>query len=64
MSSTDTHAHRSGGNSSGLLRDFFFTKGSDFRKITPARLDQVETMLNNHPHNCLNYRTPAEILNA
>ena len=50
-------------NTNGLLRDFF-PKGSDFRKITPARLARVEKMLNNRPRKCLNYRTPAEVLNA
>jgi IS30 family transposase len=50
-------------NTNGLLRDFF-PKGSDFRKITPARLAWVERMLNNRPRKCLNYRTPAEVLNA
>ena len=52
MSSADTHASRSGGNSSGLLRDFY-PKGSDFIRITPARLAQVEKMLNNRPRKCL-----------
>jgi IS30 family transposase len=50
-------------NTNGLLRDFF-PKGSDFRKVTAARLAQVERMLNNRPRKCLNYRTPAEVLNA
>jgi len=50
-------------NTNGLLRDFF-PKGSDFRKITTARLAQVERMLNNRPRKCLNYRTPAEVLSA
>lgn len=50
-------------NTNGLLRDWF-PKGSDFRTITPAQLAKVETMLNNRPRKCLNYRTPAEVLNA
>ncbi len=50
-------------NTNGLLRDWF-PKGSDFRQITAARLAQVERMLNNRPRKCLNYRTPAEVLNA
>ena len=50
-------------NTNGLLRDYF-PKGSDFRKITAARLAQVERMLNNRPRKCLDYRTPLEVLNA
>lgn len=50
-------------NTNGLLRDWF-PKGSDFSKVTAARLAQVERMLNNRPRKCLNYRTPTEVLNA
>ncbi|NBD34573.1 MAG: IS30 family transposase [Chloroflexi bacterium] len=50
-------------NTNGLLRDLF-PKGSDFSWITPARLARVEKMLNNRPRKYLNYRTPAEVLNA
>ena len=50
-------------NTNGLLRDFF-PKGSDFRKISNARLARVQQMLNNRPRKCLNYRTPIEVLNA
>lgn len=50
-------------NTNGLLRDFF-PKGSDFRKISNARLARVQYLLNNRPRKCLNYRTPREVLNA
>ena len=50
-------------NTNGLLRDYF-PKGSDFSAITPARLANVQRMLNNRPRKCLNYRTPIEVLNA
>lgn len=50
-------------NTNGLLRDFF-PKGSDMRPVTASRLARVERMLNNRPRKCLNYRTPAEVLNA
>ena len=44
----------------GLLR-MFLPKGTDFRQVSDARLAQIETMLNNRPRKCLNYRTPAEV---
>lgn len=50
-------------NTNGLLRDYF-PKGSDFGKITRTRLAAVQRMMNNRPRKCLNYRTPAEVLNA
>lgn len=50
-------------NTNGLLRDYF-PKGTDFRKVTPARVARVERMMNNRPRKCLNYRTPLEVLNA
>lgn len=50
-------------NTNGLLRDWF-PKASDFGAVTPARVAQVQRMLNNRPRKCLDYRTPAEVLNA
>jgi len=44
----------------GLLR-MFLPKGTDFRHVSDARLAQIESMLNNRPRKCLNYRTPAEV---
>lgn len=50
-------------NTNGLLRDYF-PKGTNFSRITPARLASVQRMLNNRPRKCLGYRTPIEVLNA
>jgi len=50
-------------NTNGLLRDFF-PKGSDFRKVTIAKVAKAQRLLNNRPRKCLNYRTPIEVLNA
>ena len=50
-------------NTNGLLREFF-PIGSDFRRITAARLADVERLMNNRPRKCLNYRSPLEVLNA
>lgn len=44
----------------GLLR-MFLPKGTDFRHVSEKRLAQIESMLNNRPRKCLNYRTPAEV---
>ena len=49
-------------NSNGLLRDYF-PKGSDFARLTRRELAHAQTMLNNRPRKCLNYRTPVEVLN-
>lgn len=44
----------------GLLR-MFLPKGTDFRYVSDVQLARIETMLNNRPRKCLNYRTPAEV---
>lgn len=44
----------------GLLR-MFLPKGTDFRYVSDTKLAQIESMLNNRPRKCLNYRTPAEV---
>jgi transposase, IS30 family len=44
----------------GLLR-MFLPKGTDFRHVSDKRLAQIQSMLNNRPRKCLNYRTPAEV---
>lgn len=48
-------------NTNGLLREFF-PKGSDFGKISRARLASAQRMLNNRPRKCLDYRSPVEVL--
>ena len=49
-------------NERGLVRQYF-PKATDFRKLDPAELERVETLLNNRPRKALGYRTPAEVFN-
>lgn len=46
----------------GLVR-LFLPKGSDFARVSRARLARLEATLNNRAKACLNYRTPAEVIN-
>lgn len=48
-------------NANGLLCNWF-SKGSDFSKITLAELAKAAYLLNNRPHKFINDRTPAEVL--
>jgi IS30 family transposase len=50
-------------NTNGLLRQYF-PKGTDLSFWGPGYLDQVATELNNRPRKTLNWRTPAEALDA
>lgn len=47
-------------NINGLIR-WYLPKGTDFRKITPEQLAQIENLLNNRPRKCLGYKTPSEV---
>ena len=47
-------------NTNDLVR-FFFPKGFDFRTVTEADVALVETLINNRPRKCLNWKTPAEV---
>ena len=49
-------------HTNGLVRQYF-PKATDFRKLDPAELERVETLLNNRPRKALGYRTPAEVFN-
>ena len=49
-------------NTNGLLRQFLPRK-TDFKDITPERLDQIVWYLNNRPRKKLRYRTPNEAFN-
>jgi IS30 family transposase len=49
-------------NTNGLLRQFLPRK-TDFKDITPERLDQIVSYLNNRPRKKLRYRTPDEAFN-
>ena len=46
------------GHTNGLVRQY---KATDFRKLDPAELKRVETLLNNRPRKALGHRTPAEV---
>jgi IS30 family transposase len=50
-------------NTNGLLRQYF-PKGTDLSFWGPGYLDQVAAELNNRPRKTLNWRTPAEALDA
>jgi transposase, IS30 family len=50
-------------NTNGLLRQYF-PKATDLSFWGPGYLDQVATELNNRPRKTLNWRTPAEALDA
>lgn len=50
-------------NTNGLIRQYF-PKGTDFSRVTAQRVAQVESLLNNRPRKSLDYRTPAEYLEA
>jgi len=45
----------------GLLRQFF-PKGTDFKKVSPAQLRRVVSLLNNRPRKKLGYQTPMEVM--
>lgn len=47
-------------NSNGLIRDFF-PKGTDFNKVSKARLKEVQNLLNERPRKVLNMKTPKEV---
>ncbi|MBL4711338.1 MAG: IS30 family transposase [Gammaproteobacteria bacterium] len=44
----------------GLIRRFF-PKGTCFRLLSHAEINQVEKLLNNRPRKCLGFRTPYEV---
>ena len=39
----------------------FLPKGMSLRRVSQARLDEIETWLNNYPRRSLGYRTPLEV---
>ncbi len=47
-------------NTNDLVR-FFFPKGFDFRTVTDEDIQLVETLINNRPRKCLNWKTPYEV---
>lgn len=50
-------------NTNGLLRQYF-PKGMDLRGLTQRQLDAVARKLNTRPRQTLEWRTPADVLNA
>jgi len=46
-------------NTNGLIRDFF-SKGTDFKKLTNRDILKVESMLNNRPRKRFQWLTPLE----
>lgn len=49
-------------NTNGLIRRFL-PKGTDFNKISPERLKQIENNLNNRPRKVLGFKTPNQMRN-
>ena len=47
-------------NPNDLIR-FFFPKGFDFRTVSDLEVSLVETLLNNRPRKCLNWKTPSKV---
>jgi len=48
-------------NTNGLLRQFH-PKGTDFNAVRPTELAKTQALSNTRPRKCLDYRTPAEVL--
>ncbi|HJB92913.1 MAG TPA: IS30 family transposase, partial [Candidatus Borkfalkia stercoripullorum] len=40
-----------------------FPKGTDFSKVSPKKVKEVETWLNNYPREVLGYDTPENLFN-
>lgn len=47
-------------NTNDIIR-FFFPKGFDFRTVSDEDISFVESLINNRPRKCLNWKTPAEV---
>lgn len=50
-------------NTNGLLRQFF-PKGTDLARVSSARMNQVQELLNHRPRRCLGYLTPHEVFHG
>ncbi len=47
-------------NINGLIR-WYLPKGTDFNTITDEQIARIESLLNNRPRKCLDYKTPSEV---
>ena len=47
-------------NLNGLIR-WYLPKGTDFSKIAPEQIAQIEYLINSRPRKCLGYKTPLEV---
>ncbi len=48
-------------NTNGLIRDYFFPKGTDFRTITDEEIAYDERELNERPRKRLGWQSPLQI---
>ena len=47
-------------NINGLIR-WYLPKGTDFNTITNEQIAKIESLINNRPKKCLDYKTPLEV---
>ena len=50
-------------NAVGLIRRFL-PKKTDFATVSSHKIKYIESLLNNRPRKCLNYKTPSEVFNS
>ncbi len=50
-------------NGIGLVRRYL-PKKTDFSKVSPRHLKQIQCKLNNRPRKCLDFKTPSEVFSA
>jgi len=54
---------RTAENAVGLIRRFL-PKKTNFATVSPQQTKQIESLLNNRPRKCLDYKTPYEVFNC
>ena len=50
-------------NTNGLVR-WYLPKGTDLSKIPPEQIALIESLINNRPRKCLDYKTPIEVASS